>query len=427
MTKIRLLPLVLIAVVALLAVKVLGLVMGVEPFPVGPQPAAASGAPEGGHGEAAAEATPTVDTSAVDRLTAPVDLAREFDKLKEEQAKGAGGHGEAAPAGHGEAAPAADAAHGEAAPAADAAHGEAAPAADAAHGEAAPAADAGHGEAAPAADAAHGEAAPAADAAHGEAAPAADAAHGEAAPAADAAHGEAAPAADAHAAPAEGGHGGKPATGAYTERPKEYSPPIGSSETAILEGLAVRRDALDQREHDLDLRAKLLQAAEKRLEERLQQLQSIESQLGGSDPAAAAAAPANAPAGAPAAAPAGGAAKAPAAAPANDQLTALVSLYESMKPKAAAAVFDKLPAPTLIELASRMNPRKLSPIMAAMNPDIAGRVTAMLVGAQQAQKKVVVQVEQVAPEGLLMPATPEGAPMPPAELPQIMPAEPAAQ
>ena len=81
MRRIRLLPLVLIAVTALLAVKVLGFVMGVEPLGVGPQPAVASGAAPAEHGEAAAEPAAGADTSAVERLTAPISLADEYMKL----------------------------------------------------------------------------------------------------------------------------------------------------------------------------------------------------------------------------------------------------------------------------------------------------------------------------------------------------------
>ncbi|WP_026792403.1 MotE family protein [Pleomorphomonas oryzae] len=452
MKRIRLLPLVLIAVSALLAVKVLGFVMGVEPFAVGPLSAVASGGEAASHGEAAAPAAAAADTSAVDRLTAPIDLADEYKKLKAEQDKAAAGHGEAPAEGK---KPAEDghAAAPAATPADGGAH-EAAPAADATHG-AAPAetkpTDAKPAEgAAPAADAAHG-AAPADAKPADNGAPTADthaAAPADAKPAAAGGH-EAAPAADAHGKPADAGHEAKTKTGVYTERPQEYSPPIGSSERAILEGLAQRRDDLDKRAQDLDLRAKLLEAAEKRLNERLSQLQSIETQLGvagGGVPAAAAPAPASTSAATPASTPASASASAPksasvstpasastAASPAapaapgaapamNEQMASLVSLYEGMKPKAAAAVFDKLDTGTLLELAGHMNPRKLSPIMAAMDPEKASRITGLMVGAQQAQKHVVVQVEQMAPA--LGPA-PDAGGAPPADtsqLPQIMPA-----
>lgn len=417
MKKIRLLPLVLIAVSALLAVKVLGFIMGVEPFEVGPRSAVASGgeAPAG-HGEAA-EPSAGPDTSAVDRLTAPIDLADEYKKLKAEQEKGDGhgapaaGHGEAPAAGHGEA-PAAG--HGEA-PAEG--HGEAP--ATVGH-DAVPADGAGH-EGAAATDAGHGAPADAKPAGASKEGPAAAAGH-DAAPAADAGHG--APAEGGHGTPDEGGHGAKAPTDVYTERPKEYSPPIGSSERAILEGLATRRDELDKRAHDLDLRAKLLEATEQRLNERLNQLQSIESQLGvtgGAGASAASPAASGSPGGAPET-PSGSPAAAGGAPAMNEQLAALVSLYEGMKPKAAAAVFDKLDNGTLLELAGHMNPRKLSPILAAMDPDKASRITSLMVGAQQAQKRVVVQVEQVAPTLGPTPGDAAPAPADASQLPQIMPA-----
>lgn len=460
MKRIRLLPLVLIAVSALLAVKVLGFVMGVEPFAVGPQSAVASGgeakSEAAGHGEAAAPAAAAPDTSAVDRLTAPIDLADEYKKLKAEQDKAAAGHGEApaegkAPAEGGHAAaPAGTPADGsgahDGASAADAAH-SAAPA-DAKPTDAKPADGKPAGDAAPTADAAHGAAATDAKPAENTA-PAADA-HGapaDAKPAEGSSH-QAAPAADAHGKPAEAGHDAKTKTGVYTERPQEYSPPIGSSERAILEGLAARRDDLDKRAQDLDLRAKLLEAAEKRLNERLNQLQSIETQLGvagGGAPAASApatiptstspgsaatptspstaASPAAATPAASTPAAAGAPGAAPGGAPAmNEQMASLVSLYEGMKPKAAAAVFDKLDTGTLLELTSHMNPRKLSPIIAAMDPDKASRITGLMVGAQQQQKRVVVQVEQMAPSLGSVPDGVSAAPTDASQLPQIMPA-----
>ncbi|MBS1167675.1 MAG: hypothetical protein H6R00_3700 [Proteobacteria bacterium] len=365
MKRIRLLPLVLIAVSALLAVKVLGFVMGVEPFAVGPRLAVASGSEAAGHGEAAAPPAAGPDTSTIDRLTAPIDLADEYKKLKAKQDKAEAAHG--APAEGGNAAAPANGASHEAAPA------------DVKPADGKPTDAKSVGEAPPAADAAHG-AGPADAKPVGDAAPAADATHG-AAPADGKPAEGAAPASDSNAKSAESGHGAKAKTEVYTERPKEYSPPIGSSERAILEGLALRRDELDKRAQDLDLRAKLLEAAEKRLNERV-----------GAAPAM------------------------------NEQLASLVSLYEGMKPKAAAAVFDKLDTGTLLELAGHMNPRKLSPIMAAMDPDKASRITGLMVGAQQAQKRVVVQVEQMAPALGPLPDNGGGAPADASQLPQIMPA-----
>lgn len=103
-------------------------------------------------------------------------------------------------------------------------------------------------------------------------------------------------------------------------------------------------------------------------------------------------------------------------------MASLISLYEGMKPKAAAAVFDKLETGTLLELVGHMNPRKLAPIIAAMDPDKASRITGMMVGAQQAPKRVVVQVEQVGSDSTMLPPERAVPPLDTSALPQIMPA-----
>lgn len=389
MTRLRLLPIVLFAISALLVLKVLGLVTGTGSFAVGPAPAvAAGGAPADGHGAPAGDAEPNIEDPLI--IEAPLDLAEEAKQLAKQKASADGhGGGDGAPAdGHGApadahgAAPAADG-HGEAA-AADG-HGEA-PAADG-HGGAA-AAD-GHGApadgqgAAPAADG-HGEA-PAAEG-QGEAA----AADGHGAPAADG-HG-AAPAADDHGA-ASDGHGKSDSTVKYTTvRPEEFKPAGNSSEPLVLESLAKRRTELDQREQDIEMRMKLLDAAELRVQKRIEELRSMEQQLGG--------------------------APAEQEKEASEKVKGLVTLYENMKPKAAAAVFDELPVNVLLPIAQQMNPRKLAAVLGAMAPDKAGRLTAYMAG-DQGPKRIVVRGEGDVPAVSAAP----GASGPSAqELPKIMPA-----
>ena len=43
-------------------------------------------------------------------------------------------------------------------------------------------------------------------------------------------------------------------------------------------------------------------------------------------------------------------------------------MYETMKPKEAAKIFDTLELDVLLKVARAMNPRKMSPILAAMSP-----------------------------------------------------------
>jgi flagellar motility protein MotE (MotC chaperone) len=56
----------------------------------------------------------------------------------------------------------------------------------------------------------------------------------------------------------------------------------------------------------------------------------------------------------------------------------LVKLYEAMKPKDAATIFNDLPMPVLLPLMDRMKEAKAALVMAAMTPDKARDVTADL-------------------------------------------------
>jgi flagellar motility protein MotE (MotC chaperone) len=56
----------------------------------------------------------------------------------------------------------------------------------------------------------------------------------------------------------------------------------------------------------------------------------------------------------------------------------LVKLYESMKPKDAAAIFNDLDLPVLLPVLDRMKEQKAALVMAAMLPDRARLVTAEL-------------------------------------------------
>ena len=53
-------------------------------------------------------------------------------------------------------------------------------------------------------------------------------------------------------------------------------------------------------------------------------------------------------------------------------------MYEGMKPKDAAKVFDRLEMAVLIEIASQIAPRKMSDIMGLMQPEAAERLTVEL-------------------------------------------------
>ena len=60
------------------------------------------------------------------------------------------------------------------------------------------------------------------------------------------------------------------------------------------------------------------------------------------------------------------------------RIVSLVKIYEGMKPKEAARIFDTLDLDILVNVTSQMSERKLSPVLAAMNPDRAKTLTIML-------------------------------------------------
>ena len=133
----------------------------------------------------------------------------------------------------------------------------------------------------------------------------------------------------------------------------EQSQPVSASERAILERLQSRRQELEARAREIDIRESLLKAAEKR----------IESQGRGNEGR-----------------------RSRGSAAATEQKTeadaarfkGIVTMYESMKPKDAAKVFDRLEMSVLFEIASQIAPRKMSDILGLMSTEAAERLTVEL-------------------------------------------------
>jgi flagellar motility protein MotE (MotC chaperone) len=59
----------------------------------------------------------------------------------------------------------------------------------------------------------------------------------------------------------------------------------------------------------------------------------------------------------------------------NSQFASLVKLYEQMKPKDAARIFEKLDMPVQLAVATRMKEQRMAAIMASMSPDSARALT----------------------------------------------------
>lgn len=125
-----------------------------------------------------------------------------------------------------------------------------------------------------------------------------------------------------------------------------------SSEAALIERLSERREELDTRDAELDMRLALVEAAEKRIDERTAALEALEARINAMVDEKRSIE--------------------------EGQFVALVAMYETMKAKDAAAIFDELEMPVLLRVARAINPRKMAPIMARMNPVKAKELTAGL-------------------------------------------------
>ena len=139
--------------------------------------------------------------------------------------------------------------------------------------------------------------------------------------------------------------------------------PVSAAERAILERLYERRQELDKRARELDMRENMLKEAESKLDVRMNELKALETQYGP-----------------------GGKKKEEAE---SARMKGLVTMYENMKAKDAAKIFDRLDIKVLIEMATQINPRRMSDIMAQMNPDAAEKLTNELAARATGTEKTV--------------------------------------
>lgn len=146
-------------------------------------------------------------------------------------------------------------------------------------------------------------------------------------------------------------------------QPDEWRDPVydgsGFSQATrdVLEDMAERRKELDQRERELATREALLRAAEQELERKFEEMTNLRSEIEGllvqqSEEEEA-------------------------------RIKSLVKIYEGMKPKEAARIFDTLDLDVLTAVLSRMSERRLSPILANMDPERARTVTILLAQEKQ--------------------------------------------
>lgn len=135
---------------------------------------------------------------------------------------------------------------------------------------------------------------------------------------------------------------------------------LTQTEIDLLQQLAERREALETRERDLDIRIEMLNAAESRIDKKVDELKAFQASISklirtyGDQQ--------------------------------DTKMQSLVKIYESMKPKEAARIFEALEIDILLMVAERMKERKLAPIMAKMDPARATEITIELAKLRELPK-----------------------------------------
>jgi len=124
---------------------------------------------------------------------------------------------------------------------------------------------------------------------------------------------------------------------------------LGKSQIELLQSLSERRKELDARERTIEQREGLLAAAEHRIESKIEELKSIKTEIEGLikkyDEQE------------------------------EQQIAGLVKIYETMKPKDAARIFNELDMDVLLEVFGRMKASKTAPVLADMDPLRAKEIT----------------------------------------------------
>jgi flagellar motility protein MotE (MotC chaperone) len=156
------------------------------------------------------------------------------------------------------------------------------------------------------------------------------------------------PAASAAASPAGASNAAAPPPKASENDPMQMSP----AEIDVLQQLAERRAALDKRASELSEQEVVMQAAEKRIDEKIAKLQQLAKTINGAVQTQSS--------------------------EDDARLQSLAHMYETMKPQDAARIFEQLDMPVLLSVLQRMREMKAAPILAAMDPARAKQVTLAL-------------------------------------------------
>jgi flagellar motility protein MotE (MotC chaperone) len=136
--------------------------------------------------------------------------------------------------------------------------------------------------------------------------------------------------------------------------------PASAGERAVLERLQERRQEIDSRSRDLDMRENLLKAAEQRMDAKLGELKSMETRV---DTAEVKRQQTD-----------------------SERFKTIVAMYDNMKSKDAARIFDRLDLKILVEVSTQMKPAKMAEILGQMTPEAAERLTVELANRARGAK-----------------------------------------
>lgn len=154
------------------------------------------------------------------------------------------------------------------------------------------------------------------------------------------------------------------------QMPNLYS----NSELDVLQALAERREQLDAREDSIKQKEAVFAATEMRLDEKIKELEALKADIqktrdtikemvGMLDKKE------------------------------EEKLTSMVKVFESMKPKEAASIFNNMDLPVLLPVIGRMKEAKTAPILAQMNPKKATEVASILASPTRIPPDLLDKVE----------------------------------
>lgn len=123
-------------------------------------------------------------------------------------------------------------------------------------------------------------------------------------------------------------------------------------EVELLQNLSRRRDDLDRWEKNIEIKEQTLDATQKRIDAKIDQIEAMKKEVG------------------------------ELLAQYNEKedakIHSLVKIYENMKPKDAARIFNEIEMPILLEVIDKMSEKKVAPVLAEMDSKKAKQVTVEL-------------------------------------------------